>query len=208
MKLSRRPSPLRVPLNAVSLPASSRSTVKTGCTSRRMSRPRSLTSPRTESTRNGISSLRISSTAKLRGRARRRKSDFGRVRLALEQKRPRSLADGGKFLRVVAFEVVEHGPPEQFGQKIRRNVAPASGQKRCRRTDKRLSWGDRPRGGECSARPCLPVFALVATIPYDTTRGKRASATVTIYNVDVSAVAAATGQAPPRSAGKDFNGQA
>ena len=45
MKLSRSaPSAGRVPLNAVSRPAASRSTVKTGCTTKRISSPRSASS--------------------------------------------------------------------------------------------------------------------------------------------------------------------
>ena len=54
---------LRVPLKAMSRPAWSRSTLKTGCTTQPdVDAARSPSSPSTESTRNGMSSLTISST--------------------------------------------------------------------------------------------------------------------------------------------------
>ena len=63
MKLSRCVAPADAPApNAVSRPAGSRATVKMGCTTRRISTPCSASSPMTESSRNGMSSLTISST--------------------------------------------------------------------------------------------------------------------------------------------------
>jgi hypothetical protein len=64
MKLSRSPPPSAAgaPLKALSEPSAARSTASTGCTTSRTSTPRSDNSPSTESTRNGISSLTISST--------------------------------------------------------------------------------------------------------------------------------------------------
>ena len=64
MKLSRdAPSAeRRSPSKPVSRPDGSRVTVNTGCTTRRTSTPRSASSPITESSRNGMSSLTISIT--------------------------------------------------------------------------------------------------------------------------------------------------
>ncbi len=64
MKLSRDALSAegRSPSKPVSRPDGSRATVNTGCTTSRASTPRSASSPITESSRNGISSLTISIT--------------------------------------------------------------------------------------------------------------------------------------------------
>ncbi len=153
MKLSRWPSPLRVPLNAVSRPPSSRSTVKTGCTTSRISSARSLSSLSTELTRNGISSLRMSSTATLGDEVSGTSAIFDARRRALQQKRPRLFGDAGKLRRAIALEIVGRGAAVKLDQKISGNVAPARGEHRSRRADQGFRGPGRRRDGECSGPP-------------------------------------------------------
>ena len=121
MKLSRCVS-LRLPLRPAAKRACrscSRATASTGCTTRRTSSPRSVSSPITESTRNGMSSLTISITemdleTRRRPSARRRlEADFRRTGLARGEERPGVARQRREFGRLVDDEVLRRGAAEQ-----------------------------------------------------------------------------------------------
>ena len=137
MKLSRCPSPLRVPPKPVRAPSASRSTVNTGWTSSRMSRARSLSSPTTESTRNGMSSLTTSSTETPGAMSAATRRSFGApgMRCAKNaQASPAITASPGAR----SAQGHREAPAKKLFEKILRNIGLAQRQHRGRRPEKRL----------------------------------------------------------------------
>ena len=158
----------------------SRSTVKIGCTTRRTSRPRSASSPITESTRNGMSSLTISSTEialsrSSRGRGRRRggcsarpacaRRTAPRRRRRVPRSRGRRSASGPPARR--ARTAGRRNPPGRRGGRRARTLPAAAMQRAARRALRRWrqvgerSW-QRPRHASMSApvRPTWRVFPI------------------------------------------------
>ena len=130
MKLSRSaPRAGFMPLKAVETARRSRTTLKMGCATKRTSMPRSASSASTESRRNGMSSLTISSTELavrplvLRERPVPVEADLGSSRLAHREQRPGVRGKLGELARVVAHEVFGRRIDKQGGQEIGGGVA-------------------------------------------------------------------------------------
>ena len=143
MKLSRVPTPVAgpSPRKANRRPLGSRSRMNTGWTTKRTSMPCSLSSPSTELTRNGMSSLTISRIetdlmcSAAIGPAREVEADLRRPRLAVRQQRPGVLGERRKLARLIAEKILGRRAPEQASGESRRHVVAQPGQDRAHLLD-------------------------------------------------------------------------
>ena len=117
------------------------------------------------------------------------KRDFRPTGLALQQKRPRLLADAGELFRAVTHEVVGRGALEQLDQKVAGNVAAACGQDGSGCFHKRLTGFTFLGTGHVHDGHRFPLVCPLgrdSQISADTTRAARLSATAPNYNVALS----------------------